>query len=231
MININLTKNLHSSNGPMTLKVNLSVNKGDIVSIFGESGAGKTSLLRMIAGLMQPDNGFININNEIWFDKAKQIDMPVKDRQLGFVFQRENLFPNMTIEENMQFALPKGQEDKQTIEELLTMVDLTQLRHKKPYELSGGQRQRAALIRVLMKRPKILLLDEPFSSLDRNMRQKLQEELLNIHQRFAMTILFVSHDPFEVSRISDRVIVLDEGKIIEDGAPKLIFSNLLNKKS
>lgn len=224
MIKIHLKKQLLTSNGPLLLDVDFEFSKGMFVSLFGESGSGKTTILRMIAGLTDPAQGFIQVEDEIWLDTAKRIHLPAHKRRLGFVFQDYSLFPHMTIRENLEFALSSPR-DRGMVEELLDIMRLKELEGRKPENLSGGQRQRAALARAVLRRPKIFLLDEPLAALDTPIRLKLQDEILKIYERFGTTTLLVSHDLSEVFKLSRQVFVLEQGKISKSGKPAEIFAH------
>ena len=213
MIKININKKLHGSNGQMDLDINLDINQGDFVALAGLSGSGKTTLLRILAGLEEA-KGNIQINDETWMDDKKTL--PVQKRQIGFVFQDYALFNNMTVEENLLFV----QKDKNLANKLLEMTELNNLKNRLPSTLSGGQKQRVSLCRAMMNKPKLLLMDEPLSALDPSMRTKLQNEILQLHKEFNTTTIMVSHDPSEIYRLASRVVVLDYGKIINDGIPK-----------
>ncbi|MCR4337186.1 MAG: ATP-binding cassette domain-containing protein [Candidatus Omnitrophica bacterium] len=222
MIKVQLKKKLVTSEGRIDLDVDLQIQRGEWVTLFGKSGVGKTSLLRMIAGLMMPDEGFVQVGEEVWFDSHQHINVPIQKRKMGFVFQDYTLFPNMTVEENLRFALANP-DDAPLMEEFLEMLNLVSLRHRKPGVLSGGQKQRVAFIRALLRRPKIFLLDEPFSALDLELRLTLQNEMLDIYKRLGTTTIFVSHDIGEVHRLSSRVFVLEKGRIVKSGTPNEIF--------
>lgn len=223
MIQFKVIKNLKAPAGALELDVGFELSKLTTTALFGTSGAGKTSILRMLAGLMEPDSGRIVVSNEIWYDSAKKINIPPQKRKVGFVFQDYALFPMMTVDQNLAYA--SGSVDSSLLEEVLELMALGDLRTQRPGHLSGGQQQRVAVARALVQRPDILLLDEPLSALDRSMRMKLQEYLLAIQDRFQLTILLVSHDVPEVFRLADRVIKLEDGKIAEDGGPLQVFSN------
>ncbi len=166
----------------------------------------------------------IQVNDEIWYDACAKINLPPQKRRIGFVFQDYALFPNMSVEENLSFALPKNA-DKSRVESLLEITELGALRKFKPNMLSGGQQQRVALARALVRNPQILLLDEPFSALDSAMSRKLQEELLRIHQHFKLTTFLVSHNFSEVFFLSNFVVHLELGKIDKQGTPDEVFLN------
>jgi molybdate transport system ATP-binding protein len=216
MIEIDIHKELHGSHGAMDLTIELHINRGEFVALSGKSGSGKTTLLRILSGLERAE-GTITIANEIWQDKRHAL--PVQKREIGFVFQDYALFPNMTVEENLLFV----EKDKALAKYLLSMTELWQLKDRFPSTLSGGQKQRVSLCRAFMKRPKLLLLDEPLSALDPIMRSKLQHEILTLHKEFGTTTIMVSHDPAEMYRLASRVLVLEQGKIIDDGTAKEIL--------
>ena len=216
MINIDISKKLHGSSGEMNLNINLDIKEGDFVALSGKSGSGKTTLLRILAGLEEAQ-GRIKVANELWLD-GKRSSAPQK-RKIGYVFQDYALFPNMSVEENLLFV----NKDKVLADHLLEMTELSELKNRLPNTLSGGQQQRVSVCRAMMNRPKLLLMDEPLSALDPTMRTKLQNEILTLHKEFGTTTIMVSHDPSEIYRLASRVLVLDLGKIINDGKPKEVL--------
>lgn len=222
MIEIRCVKELRTAQGPMRLCVDMQVREGDFVSLFGESGSGKTTILRMVAGLLRPDEGYIRIGKTVLFDSAAGIDIPPQHRRTTLVFQEHNLFPNMTVWENIAYAL-RSDNDRAFAQQLMQAVDMSGLRDVRPLQLSGGQRQRVACVRALANRPDVLLLDEPFSSLDAQMRARLQDEVAALYRRFGMTVLFVSHDVAEVMRLSTYVVCLSHGAITARGTPEEVF--------
>lgn len=213
MININIQKPLFGSNGQMNLDIDLQIQKGDFIALSGLSGSGKTTLLRILAGL-ETASGKIKIEDDIWLDD--KYSLPPQKRDIGFVFQDYALFPNYTVLENLLYV----NKDINLANHLLNLTELNELKDRYPQTLSGGQKQRVSLCRAMMNRPKILLMDEPLSALDTNMRTKLQNEILALHKEFETTTIMVSHDPSEIYRLANRVVVLNEGKIINDGLPK-----------
>ncbi len=221
MIKVDIEKQLIATEGKFLLKVNFEVNKNEFLTLFGKSGSGKTTILRMIAGLENPDTGFIEVEGKTYFNSKKKINIPPQKRKVGFVFQNYALFPNMTVYENLEFAMEKP--NKQKIEEILEIVELQDLKNRYPNTLSGGQQQRVALARAIIRNPLILLLDEPLSALDLSVRLKLQDEIKKIHKLLNLTTLMVSHDKPEVFKLSDRVLWIDKGKIIKTGNPRKIF--------
>jgi molybdate transport system ATP-binding protein len=228
MIRLNLKKTLKSAGGEMVLDLQLTIEKGQFVTLFGESGAGKTSTLRMLSGLLKPDSGSIEVGEITWFNSNKNIDLKPQQRKVGYVFQDYALFPNMSVRQNLEYALSKGQ-DKAIIGELLQFAELNELEQRKPETLSGGQKQRVALARALVQRPEILILDEPLSALDLKMRIKLQEYLLQVHRKYKLTTILVSHDIGEIVKLSDKVFELQNGSVIKKGAAADFFG--LNKTS
>jgi len=224
MIEISLHKKLKSSSGDMILDVKLNIAKEKLVTLYGKSGAGKTSFLKIIAGLLNPDRGFIKVDDNIWLDTDKDLNLRPQKRNIGFVFQEYALFPNMTVKENLIFAMAKDQ-NKKIIQELIDIVDLGDLQNRKPNTLSGGQKQRVALARALVQKPQILMLDEPLSALDQEMRNKLQQYILEVHKEYKLTTILISHDISEIIKMSDYLIEIDHGKIIDQGLPMEIFTN------
>ena len=201
--------------------VSLSVSNGEFVTLLGPSGSGKSTVLRCIAGLEAADSGLILIND----DDVTHI--PVQDRKVGFVFQHYALFRHMTVLENVSFGprvrgvARKLREEKS--KELLSLVGLDGLGHRTPSQLSGGQRQRVALARALAPEPKLLLLDEPFGALDTRLRKELRSWLRKLHDRIKLTSLLVTHDQDEAFEVSDRILVMNQGKIEQDAPPQGIF--------
>ena len=213
MIKIDISKKLHGSSGMMDMNINLDIKEGDFVALSGKSGSGKTTLLRILAGLEEVE-GTIKVADELWLEGKRSL-APQK-RKIGYVFQDYALFPNMSVEENLLFV----NQDRALAGHLLKITELSELKNRLPNTLSGGQQQRVSLCRAMMNRPKLLLMDEPLSALDPDMRTKLQNEILTLHKEFGTTTIMVSHDPSEIYRLASRVLVLDQGKIINDGNPK-----------
>jgi len=224
MINFSLQKNLHTAAGEMQLNVSARIERGQFVSLYGASGAGKTSILRMLAGFMKPDNGFINVNNAVLYNASAKRNIDPQQRRIGFVFQDYALFPNMNVRENILFALGKN-ESSAIVDELLDVTGLTNLAARKIQTLSGGQQQRVALARAIANKPAILLLDEPLSAIDNEMRLFLQDTLKEIHQRYNLTTILVSHNAQEIIKLSDVVIHLDQGRFRQQTTPALFFQN------
>ncbi|MEE3776965.1 ABC transporter ATP-binding protein [Campylobacter sp. CX2-4080-23] len=215
MINFHCQK---SFNG-FELDAKFSVENGEFVALYGKSGSGKSTILRLLAGFDKPNSGVISNNEQIYYNK--DIFLPPQKRNIGYLFQDYALFPNMSVMQNLLFA----KNDIKFATELLELTQLLELKNAYPHTLSGGQKQRTALARALMRRPKLLLLDEPLSALDTNLRTKLQEYLSQIHKKYGMSIIIVSHDKNEIYRLASRVFIVDSGKIIQSGSPKELFLN------
>jgi molybdate transport system ATP-binding protein len=205
------------------LDLELTIQKGHFVTLYGISGAGKTSTLRLLSGLLTPDTGQILVNGISWFDARKKINIPPQERKVGYVFQDYALFPNMTVRQNLAFPLRRGQQES-IIRELTDLMELGDLLKRRPDTLSGGQKQRVALARALVQRPEILILDEPLSAIDHNMRVKLQEYLLKVHMAYGLTTILVSHNIAEIVKLSDRVYEIENGQVIREGNTSDFFA-------
>lgn len=228
MIKLNIQKSLNGANGKILLDINTMIESNSFVSIFGQSGAGKTTLLRILSGLEIPDCGEIVVDDEVWFDSKKRINLIPQKRKIGFVFQDYALFPHLNVYKNLRFGL-KNKKEIHKVDEILEIMELSFLKFKNPNELSGGQKQRVALARALVYESKILLLDEPLSALDNEMRNILQNEIIKLHQYFKLTTILVSHDISEIFKLSNRILHIKDGKIINDGDINSIFN--MNKIS
>jgi sulfate/thiosulfate transport system ATP-binding protein len=207
--------------------VSLKVPGGELVALLGPSGSGKTTLLRIIAGLEPADQGTIHFHGE---DATEQ---PVRERQVGFVFQHYALFRHMSVFENVAFGLrvrprrvrPSEAEIRESVMGLLHLVQLDVLSDRRPSELSGGQRQRVALARALAVKPKVLLLDEPFGALDAKVRKELRRWLRRLHEEVHVTSVFVTHDQEEALEVSDRVVIMNEGRVEQSGTPEEVYEH------
>lgn len=208
--------------------LNLSINKGEFITILGTSGSGKTTVLKMMNGLIEPTSGMIQIHGK---DIKKQNLIQLR-RKMGYVIQGSMLFPHLTVKQNIAYVpqLEKKKVDYQLIEEWLQKVQLDpSLKDKYPSELSGGQQQRVAIARGLIHQPDILLMDEPFGAVDEITRRQLQDEILKIYQQTKTTILFVTHDIQEALKLGTRVLIMDQGSIQQFDTPEHILKNPANE--
>jgi len=227
MINLRFNKILKANGGIMHLDIDCAINKGDFVTIYGPSGAGKTTMLRIIAGLIQPESGTIEVEGKSWFDANKSINLKPQLRSTGLVFQDYALFPNMTVKKNIKYAqITNSNQD--TFANVVELMNLNDFLDRNPSTLSGGQQQRVALARSIVSMPEILMLDEPMSALDMEMRLKIQDYLLKAHKSFNLTTILVSHDVGEIFKLSNKVFMLKDGKIEKQGSPGDVFAKKNN---
>lgn len=208
-------------------RINLDIEPGEFITLLGPSGSGKTTLLNLLAGFQNLDGG------EILVDGKPVQNMPTHKRGFGMVFQSYALFPNMTVTQNVAFPLRMAGVDRATAErrvaETLEIMRLSEHARKSPSEMSGGQQQRVAIARAIVMRPKVVLMDEPLSALDRRLRESIQIEIRDLHRAIGSTILFVTHDQGEALTMSDRIAVLDAGKIVQIGRPLDIYRHPSNR--
>jgi molybdate transport system ATP-binding protein len=223
LIEVDLYKKLKSADNHFDFAVNFTIESGAFVSVYGPSGAGKTTLLKLMSGLLSADSGFLTFNGDSWIQSEQKVNMPPKDRSVGFVFQDYALFPNMTVWQNLEFGLQKG-DSTALIEELIELMELEKLRNRKPNTLSGGEQQRVALARALVQKPSLLLLDEPFSALDNEIRNKLHAYIIEVHRKYGLTTVLVTHDLAEVFKLSNQVIKMEAGGVVKTGSPIEVFA-------
>ncbi|MFT3837715.1 MAG: ABC transporter ATP-binding protein [Myxococcaceae bacterium] len=211
---------------PIVKGVDLEVQSGEFLVMLGPSGCGKTTLLRLIAGLEQLDEG------ELSFDGRPMANVPPRDRDVGMVFQAYALYPHMTVRENLGFGLSLREvaqsEIDQRVNEAAQMLALTELLDRKPKEMSGGQKQRVAIGRVIVRRPKVFLFDEPLSNLDTALRVQMRGELAALHQRLKVTMIYVTHDQVEAMTLATRVAVFNQGKLQQLGPPLTLYNQPAN---
>jgi len=212
--------------------LDLTVQQGEFLTILGPSGCGKTTTLRMIAGLEEPDQGSIQLGERVVFSRADGVVIPPEARHLGLIFQSYALWPHMTVAKNITLALKEQKISKTDItkrlENALEMVQLTGYAERYPSELSGGQQQRVAVARLIALRPSILLMDEPLSNLDAKLRTEMRASLKRLHRDLEATTVYVTHDQIEALTLSDRVIIMNDGLIMQEGSPYDIYHHPAN---
>ncbi|MET3727397.1 iron(III) transport system ATP-binding protein [Fictibacillus halophilus] len=226
-----LTFHYKNSREPLFENLSLSFKQGEVSVILGESGSGKSTLLRLIAGLEVPSKGSILIDQAVMNDTFRFVQ-PEK-RGVGLVFQDYALFPHMTVEKNIKFGLTKmNRKQKQSrMEELLAIVGMEDYASRYPYELSGGQQQRVALARAMAPNPSLIMFDEPFSNLDSKLQLQIRDELQEILKRTGITSIFVTHDEEDARAIGDRIILVNDGKIQDEGRPEMVLKRNKEKLS
>jgi molybdate transport system ATP-binding protein len=200
MIEINIKKRVKTYTGTDLIEVSASFHVQHITQIIGPSGAGKTTLLRIIAGLIKPEQGKITVNENVWLDTSANINLEPQKRNVGFVFQDYALFPNMTVTEHLHY----GSDDAQYIDRLIAIGRLDAFRTHKPKHLSGGQQQRLAILRALATKPKLLLMDEPFSALDNALKKEVMNDLKALFEELKITCLIVTHHPLEAAGFAEH---------------------------
>jgi molybdate transport system ATP-binding protein len=215
------------ADGPIALDVSFRVEPGEVLALVGHSGSGKTTLLRTIAGLWRPQVARVSVGGQTWLDTAARIDLPAHRRRVGFVFQNYALFPHMTAAQNVMAAMDRTDPAQARSEaaRLLELVNLTGYADRMPAELSGGQQQRVAVARALARNPRALLLDEPFSAVDRPTRERLQAEVIALRAHLGMPVVLVTHDMNEAQLMGDRMLVIDQGRVVRQGTTAEVMSD------
>lgn len=231
-LKVNLKKHYHKAasdreNGlkkTFTLDVSFEM-ENELVVLFGPSGSGKTTLFKCISGITDLDDGRISVGNKVYFDKSQKINLPIQKRDLGYVFQSYTLFPHMNVRKNIECGLkgwPKEAKEERVLE-MLNLLHIEELETRRPSQLSGGQKQRVALARALAPKPEILLLDEPFSALDLEIRTELAVKIKNLQTRIGIPVLFITHNLEEAFLLADKMLILHAGKAQQFGSPEEIF--------
>jgi iron(III) transport system ATP-binding protein len=213
--------------------VSFSVREKEFLTLLGPSGCGKTTTLMSIAGFQRPDDGTISCGDQVFFDQAGKVDLAAEDRNLGMVFQSYAIWPHLTVFGNVAFPLKirrlKKDAVRRRVMETLDLVELADYAGRYPHELSGGQQQRVALARALVYAPAVLLLDEPFSNLDAKLRERARSWLKHLQGELGLTTLFVTHDQDEALSLSDRIVVMNAGAVLQVGAPEDIYHRPTNQ--
>ena len=224
MLDARIRKRLGTGNAP---EIDVHIKAADGVTVlFGPSGAGKTSILRAVAGILVPDEGRITLGETVFFDSANGVNLPMRRRGVGYVFQNHLLFPHLTAEQNALYGA-RGNDRKsarERVRDLFTMMGIEKTAARRPHKLSGGEQQRVALARALATDPAIMLLDEPLSSVDAATRARLTEEIADIQQRTGVPFLYVTHNHAEAMRLGKTMILIDEGKVTRQGDPAKILN-------
>ena len=219
-IDVHIEKQVRAARRRFDLSVQFSADTTRL-ALYGPSGAGKTLTLQMLAGLVRPAKGRIVVDGKTWFDSNRGIDVPPRDRRVGYVFQDYALFPHWTVAQNVSGAFARGwprplsASQARRVERVLLSFDLSDIRDSYPSQLSGGQRQRTAVARALVGRPRVLLLDEPFAALDGMLKNRLRAELLAIQAHYEIPMILITHDPDDLAACADAVVSLDAGRVID----------------
>jgi iron(III) transport system ATP-binding protein len=210
----------------------LEIRQGEFVSLLGPSGCGKTTVLRMLAGFLEPNAGEIFLAGQPLFSRARGVNVPPEQRQIGMVFQSYAVWPHMTVFDNVSYPLRVKRQAKaeigRRVAAMLRLVNLSGLEKRYPHELSGGQQQRVAIARAMVMEPAVLLLDEPLSSLDAKLREKMCREIDDIRRRTGITVLYVTHDQHEAISLSDRIVLMHKGGIVQTGSPAEVYERPVN---
>lgn len=224
MIYVDIKKKL----GNVNIDVSFSIKDNSVTTVFGQSGAGKTSIINMIAGLITPDEGVISVNGREFFNSSKKINIPTSKRNIGYIFQDIRLFPHLTIKRNLLYGVKnKNNNDlSYTLEDISSLLDISHLLDRMPLKLSGGEKQRVAIGRVLLSKPDLFLMDEPLSSLDTNRKKELLNYINIISNDFHLPILYVTHSIGEMLKISKNILFVENGKLIKYGNTTDVLSEL-----
>lgn len=222
----NIIKTFNQRESPVLNEISFNCARGQILGIIGSSGSGKTTLLRIISGLDIPNSGEIILNDKLINGQNNYITP--EERDCTLVFQDFALFPNMTVKENISFG-KNALNNLERVQKLLKLTKIEDLQNRYPHEISGGEQQRVALVRALVTKPSLLLMDEPLSHLDQELRDNVRFDLINLFRETKTTVLFVSHDTEDAMEMADKIVVLNDGKVDQIGTPMEIYSNPVNK--
>ncbi|MEM6643776.1 MAG: ABC transporter ATP-binding protein [Bacteroidota bacterium] len=218
---LNLSKSFQGGKVKATQDVSFELQSGNIYAFLGESGSGKTTLARLIAGLERPDAGELYLNERLI--SSPTTHLPVEKRAIGFVFQQAALFPHLTVAENIAYGIARSRDKKDRVQEMLALVNLEGYDKRYPHELSGGQQQRVALARAMAPKPHLVLLDEPFSSLDTTLRYQVRTELFQILRKSGTCAIFITHNAEDAMLVADEILVFKEGNLIQQSSPETIY--------
>lgn len=211
---------------PIPLEASFRAEPGELLALVGHSGSGKTTLLRTIAGLWRPETARVAVDGDLWLDTAAGVNRPPHRRHVGVVFQNYALFPHMTAAQNVMAAMDRGSPRMRAeAERLLALVNLPGLADRKPAQLSGGQQQRVAVARALARRPQALLLDEPFSAVDRATRERHYDEIIALRAHLKMPVVLVTHDVNEAQLLADRMVVIEKGRVVREGTTAEVMAD------
>ncbi|MDP3525231.1 MAG: molybdenum ABC transporter ATP-binding protein [Hoeflea sp.] len=214
------------ADAPIPLEASFRVEPGELLALVGHSGSGKTTLLRTIAGLWRPQTARVSVDGDVWLDTAADINLAPHRRHVGVVFQNYALFPHMTAAHNVIAAMDREAPNQRAeAERLLALVNLPGLADRKPAQLSGGQQQRVAVARALARRPQVLLLDEPFSAVDRATRERLYDEIIALRAHLKMPVVLGTDDMNEAERLADRMVVIEKGRVVREGATAEVMTD------
>jgi molybdate transport system ATP-binding protein len=229
MLDARFRKRLGNGNTPV-IDVHIQAPDG-VTVLFGRSGAGKTSILRAIAGILVPDEGRITLNATVFFDSASGVNLPIRCRGTGYVFQNHLLFPHLTAEQNALYGAHGDtlKSARERVHDLFAMMGISEIAARRPHELSGGEQQRVALARALAAEPAIMLLDEPLSSVDVATRARLTEEIAEIQKKTGIPFLYVTHNHAEALRLGKTMILIEEGKAARHGEPAEILKDIADQ--
>lgn len=226
-------KKQYENNVTVVEDFNLTIQDGEFVSFLGPSGCGKTTTLRMLAGLEKNTHGKIYLGTDLVSDPENKFFLPPEKRHIGMVFQSYAVWPHMNVFDNVAYPLKIQKKSKAEIEErvlkMLELVEMKGLDKRMPNQLSGGQQQRVALARGLVMQPRVLLLDEPLSNLDAKLREKMRKDIRDIQKKLKLTVVYVTHDQIEANTMSDRIVIMNQGKIVQVGSPSEIKANPANE--
>ncbi len=222
---MSLSIDIQKTYGAFTLNVSWAIGN-ELAVIFGPSGSGKSLTLHMAAGLLQPDAGVIKTEKRIFFDSAGGICCAPQQRRIGYVFQSPALFPHMTVRQNIEYGATglAGPDRRRRYREMIDLFQLFGIESRRPAEISGGQKQRAAFARALIRKPDLLLLDEPFSALDMQIRSEMWDFLRDVRRYIKIPVIMVTHDVYEAYSLADRVIVYEDGSVVHSGRPHEVFN-------